>query len=45
MLKWNGNIDIGGEQFNMDILHWVNQRFQEEIDEYLLPTTEDELIL
>ena len=42
VLKWNGNIDIGGEQFNMDILHWVNQRFREEIDEYLLPTTEDE---
>ena len=42
VLKWNGNIDIGGEKFNMEILHWVNRRFREDIDEYLLPETDNE---
>ena len=42
VLKWNGNIDIGGEQFNMDILNWVNQRFKEDLEASLLPTTDDE---
>ena len=42
VLNWQGDIDIGGEQFNMDILNWVNRRFHEDLGEHILPDTNNE---
>ena len=41
VINWKGDIDIGGEEFNMKILNWVNEKFNKEIGESILPETQN----